>query len=80
MPWLERTDGESSKRIAASRAAGLRCMYRCVVRGSERPASFGKSRYPVSVWFPFMLFIWPVLLVFGMSSAALNDFAAWLIR
>jgi hypothetical protein len=55
-------------------------MYRCVVRGSERPASFGKSRHPVSVWFPFMLFIWPVLLVFGMSSAALNDFAAWLIR
>jgi hypothetical protein len=36
--------------------------------------------HPVSVWVPFGLFVWPVLLVFGMSSAAVNDFAAWLIR
>jgi hypothetical protein len=36
--------------------------------------------HPVSVWVPLMLFMWPVLLAFGMSSAALNDFAAWLIR
>jgi hypothetical protein len=36
--------------------------------------------HPVSVWVPFVLFVWPLLLAFGMSSAALNDFAAWLIR
>jgi len=39
LPPTEGIGGESNSRIAPSIAAGLRCMYRCVVARSWWPAS-----------------------------------------
>src|SRR5580765_3978990 len=39
LPRGEGTPGESSSRIALSAAAGVRCMYRCVVVRSACPAN-----------------------------------------